>query len=587
MPIIAKKLILGKNLCYNLVMKTVYNCIECDRPLSGKQRSFCSDICKNDHFLNYDTVKARAIERKTRLISALTGGCRRCGYDENIAALSFYDRAGDSLHIDINILANSNYEKLVNKLKDAQVLCRNCAIKSSNDEEIEHICYSDISEKTSEKFHYNFVQLGINNDPILVLGVSGGVDSVVMLDLVSRVHPPAKIVVAHVNHALRPDSDTDEIFVKNLAKHYGVNFVSKKLPPYQTGNQEEYFRDERRKFLLGIAAKHNSSLLALAHNADDQAETFLMNALRGSGPAGLGAMSKQEGQIVRPLLDISRAEIEAYAKEHQLGWREDATNMDISYNRNYIRHRILPLLAHLKPDYLNAIQRTTRLQRRIEEHLKEEAKQIITDNQLQITRLKNISKPVLYEAIVMLYEQKKGDRQNFALSHIMSIEELMQDESGTKTLDLPGGIVARRRYDKLDFLPKKEHNNPSETSTKKLSTRVHTFGDWEVSITEGGKPSSTSIIIDAERLPRLAIRHRKPGDRIRSSGMAGRKRLQDIFVDAKIDRARRDNWPIVTDTETDEILWIPGLAGTKVDTKTKTLLTINIVEAAHETTKEK
>jgi len=606
--IIAKKTILGKNLCYNIVMKDIYNCIECGKPLSGKQRSFCSITCKNDHFLNYETVKLRATTRKRTLINAMKGGCHRCGYDTSLDALSFYDEVGQSLHIDTNILANSNYNRLLGKLQNCQVLCRNCVeeINSQNTqnmsenteihEEIVQKSYSDISEKTRRKFEYNFVQNGPKIDQILVLGVSGGVDSIVMLDLMASHHPADKLTIVHVNHALRPEADVDELFVKNMAQKYGISFLCKKLQPHTTGNQEEYFRDQRRQYLLEVAEDLGANFVALAHNADDQAETFIMNAMRGSGPAGLGAMKLRDKKLFRPLLDVSRAEIMAYAQTQKLTWHEDLTNADISYNRNYIRHRILPLMAQLNPDYLNSIQRTTKLQRRLDARLKAEALYVIeesqsgSENTIFIKNLRTLDKPLLYEVLGLLYEKTRGDRQNLSLSHLDAVTQLITAGAGTASLDLPGEVVARRRYDKLDFYPKKAHNIHSTPSTKKLLLGDQNFGAWHISVTKAESlPASNheNLVIDADFLPKITVRTREPGDRIASTGLAGRKKIQDLFIDAKIDREKRDTWPIIVQSDTNEVLWVPGLAKKTLDIKTKKLLTLNIVEAAHETTKEK
>ena len=124
--IIAKKRPSGKVLWYNIVMNDISNCMVCRKPLSGKQRSFCCTDCKNQYFLSYKAQKQRAEKRKAELIAEHGGKCEHCGYNFSLSALSFYDRAGGSLHIDANVLANSNFKKLEKELKNAQVLCRNC-----------------------------------------------------------------------------------------------------------------------------------------------------------------------------------------------------------------------------------------------------------------------------------------------------------------------------------------------------------------------------------------------------------------------------------------------------------------------------
>jgi len=634
----------GKNIWYNSVMKSVSNCIVCARPLSGKQRSFCSISCKNEYYLNYDALKARATKRKSELIQERGGSCNCCGYGSSLDALSFYDVEGETLGVDTNILANSSATTLKKKLVGAKVLCRNCYEEIQNPShvssrpsktsgEIPQGMLRDSSAAvgmTVTKFTDNLADSGLKAGQTIVLGVSGGIDSVVMLDLFAKNRSDLSVIVAHMNHGLRKESDADEKFVSTLAKKHNYKYKHSQILKNLriSGNQEEYFRDERRKFLLDTANGNGAKFVALAHNADDQAETFIMNAVRGSGPAGLGAMSMNEGQLLRPLLNISRAEIIEYARENGLYWHEDETNKDLSYKRNYIRHRLLPMLEQMNPEFLSAIHRTTYLQRKIDEHLKEEAHYVIQyatvipakagiqrgegldsssragmtiEKGVSAEHLRRLDKPLLYEVLGLLYEEAKGDRQDLSLAHLAAVEELIQSNDGTKTLDLPGNVEVGRHYDRLDFHLKLAHNIPSTPSTKKLKIGEQRFGTWNIQVEtlpkchpEQGEGSRAilrstqndrnTLVIDAEILTSFSIRTRKPGDRIVSLGMAGRKKLQDLFVDAKIDRDKRDGWPIFFDHDTDEVIWVPYLAKTVLIPKTKKLLKIKITEVPHETT---
>jgi tRNA(Ile)-lysidine synthase len=588
-------------------MKIISNCIVCQKPLSGKQRSFCSLKCKNDYYLGYQALKKRANERKQELINSFGGACKRCGYSASLDALSFYNKNGKTLSINTNLLANSNYNKLKMKLAGSQVLCRNCVEEVQNPTEDCRVANAPRNDVDLDiKFAENLKHCGVKPGQTIVLGVSGGVDSIVMLDLFSKVQLKLNIVVAHLNHGIREEAILDEKLVAGLAEKHGFGFVSKTISRPKEGNLEEKLRNERRQFLLQTTLKNGAAFLALAHNANDQAETFIMNAVRGSGPAGLGAMSMSEDQIIRPLLNFSRTEIESYAEQRDLRWHEDQTNTDISYNRNYVRHRILPLLERLNPEYLSAIHRTTHLQRQIDEHLKEEALRVISRNETTAERLRRLDKPLLYEVLSLLYEEVKGNRQNLSLSHLNAIEKLLKSSAGTKTLDLPENIVVRRAYDKLDFFAKLAHNIPSTPGTKKMKLGTQKFGDWEISISPlSSRPSKTSgeisqeflsdsstavgmtnknsIVIDADLLPHLILRTKKPGDKVEKVGLSGRKKLQDLFVDAKIDRSKRTFWPIIEDTSSGEVIWVPLLAKTKQKSKTKQLLIIRADEVNDET----
>jgi tRNA(Ile)-lysidine synthase len=606
-------------------MKPISNCLVCDSPLLGKQRSFCSVRCKNEHFLSYATLKVRANERKKLLIDKFGGNCSRCGYSTSLDALTFYDGNGESLRLNINTLANSNYGKLEERVRGALLLCKNCAEESKNTEEVCHVTDApsakgltgSIDTNFEKKFEENLIHCGVKQGQTIVLGVSGGVDSVTMLNLFSRSKLKLKLIVAHMNHGVRETAKNDETFVKELAEKYGYKFVSKTIIKPTVGNLEENLRNERRKFLLSVVNNNGGlqggTLLALAHNANDQAETFIMNAVRGSSPAGLGAMNMSDEMIIRPLLNFSRAEIEHYAKQNGLLWHEDETNKDISLSRNFVRYRVLPLFEQLNPTYLSAIHRTTHLQRQIDRHLKEEAYRVITNYQipkdkqirnskfkiqnyeLSAARLRRLDKPLLYEVLGLLYEEAKGNRQNLSLDHLSKIESLIKNDAGTKTLDLPEKVTARRRYDKLDFYQKKAHNIPSVPRTIKLRLGTQRFGEWEIVVKNptlnspeqsersrtrildsSVQPQNDDLVISADMLHHLSIRTRKPGDSIASIGLNGTKKLQDLFVDAKIDRVARDTWPILIDERDNKIIWIPYLAKTQMDIKNRKVLTINI-----------
>jgi tRNA(Ile)-lysidine synthase len=180
---------------------------------------------------------------------------------------------------------------------------------------------------------------------VYVVAVSGGVDSVVLLNLlhnkasISRV-APWKLVVAHIDHGIRDDSKDDRLFVLSLAEKYGLQFEfgEGRLGPDAS---EAAARDARYNFLRNVKNSVGAQAIITAHHEDDLLETAILNMLRGTGRKGLSSL-KSTDEIVRPLLGVPKSEIIAYAKSHGLEWREDSTNADIAYRRNYIRHKLLP-----------------------------------------------------------------------------------------------------------------------------------------------------------------------------------------------------------------------------------------------------
>jgi len=190
-----------------------------------------------------------------------------------------------------------------------------------------------------------------------VVAVSGGVDSVVLLDLL-RMHPGVKLTVAHFDHGMRPDSRDDRLFVQQLAKRYRLPFV------YHVGNlgagaSEATARKARYAFLKKAQAAAGAQAIVTAHHQDDMLETAVINLLRGTGRKGLTSLTSGEG-IIRPLLEIPKSELRDYAERHGLTWREDSTNANTDYLRNRIRHTVLPTWSQADKQRLLGIIRHMR-----------------------------------------------------------------------------------------------------------------------------------------------------------------------------------------------------------------------------------
>lgn len=190
-----------------------------------------------------------------------------------------------------------------------------------------------------------------------VIAVSGGVDSVVLLDVLSK-RETGELIVAHFDHGIRADSTEDEKFVEKLAKKYNLPFESGKghLGPKTS---EEEARHARYEFLKKILSKHKAAAIITAHHQDDLIETATINMLRGTGRKGLSSLKSRPG-LLRPLLGVPKKELVKYAKSHRLVWREDPTNIDQKYYRNYIRHSVLPKMsAANKQKLLKIIERAS------------------------------------------------------------------------------------------------------------------------------------------------------------------------------------------------------------------------------------
>lgn len=231
-----------------------------------------------------------------------------------------------------------------------------------------------------------------------VVAVSGGVDSVVLLDLLQK-QPDLKLVVAHYDHGIRPDSDQDKRLVKERAEYYGLPFVSRQ-GHLGADASEALARRERYKFLHEVRKAADAKAVVTAHHQDDVVETAVMNLLRGTGRRGLSSLRSTD-VIVRPLLRRNKEEIKAYALSRNLPWREDSTNTDLAYRRNYIRHVILPKLSHQqKQALLELIHKAHDLNDEIEAQLINHLHVRLHDDQLErkwfIQLSHNVAREVIY-----------------------------------------------------------------------------------------------------------------------------------------------------------------------------------------------
>ena len=291
----------------------------------------------------------------------------------------------------------------------------------------------------------------------LVVGVSGGADSVSLLlalaDLRTRKKLELRIIAAHFNHKLRPESDADEAFVKELAEKNDVEFVSGQMRRPNKGNLEEIARRERYKFLEASAIKGEAFAVLTAHTKNDQAETFLMNLIRGSGVTGLSAMrpvrEMESGtQLVRPLLSWAmRLDTEGFCQDNHVGYRTDPMNDDPRFTRVRVRKDLIPRLAEYNPKIIETLARTAEMLSGLE-----------TDDvqapaaSLPISELRILPKPALYRTLRSWLRSRRSDLRRIELKHIESIERLIQSQKSGRAVELPGGQTVIKQNGQLSFV---------------------------------------------------------------------------------------------------------------------------------------
>lgn len=289
----------------------------------------------------------------------------------------------------------------------------------------------------------------INSGDKIVVGVSGGPDSLTLLTLLNKYKSKFnyEIIVAHVNHLIRKDSTDDEQFVENYCKKNGIKFYYKRvnvqeIAKQQKKGEEEVGRNERYKFFDEICEKENANKIAIAHNMNDNAETMLLNLIRGTGLNGLEGIqpSQYNNRFIRPLINCNRNEIEDFCKENNLEPRIDSTNKENIYKRNIIRNKLIPFLKELNPNIIETLSRTSVIIAENNEFIQKEAQKNfnkiteLKSNLVEID-LKDFNKmPIaMRKAIIQLSIDKlNGNIRNISKKNIDDIIKLAENNIGNK-----------------------------------------------------------------------------------------------------------------------------------------------------------
>ncbi|QXE92370.1 tRNA lysidine(34) synthetase TilS [Geomonas subterranea] len=414
----------------------------------------------------------------------------------------------------------------------------------------------------------------------VVVAVSGGADSVALLDILTRLDDERlDLVVAHLNHCLRgAESDGDEKFVSDLATRYHLPFVAIRVDVASFAiaegfSLEDAGRQARYAFFHEVARRRGATSIAVAHHLDDQAETVLIRLLRGAGGTGLSAMAASGDNLIkRPLLQISRAELEHYLKSRGLSWRTDSTNADTAILRNSIRHELIPTLRKYNP--------------RISERLAATAEILAADEELlahltgsafdRLARVDNDK--VIFGIEALLKEHRglrlrlyrhglhelRGDLMRIALTHLDAIDRLARSSRPNASLKLPGALRVERCYDRLSFTcaappvaQRWEHVVTGEGShllPNGMTLTVRLVPPPQDPAT--GSQKLAYLSAEGAPFPWL-VRPFTPGDRFTPLGMTGSQKVKELFINEKLPLHERSRVPLVFSAG--EIVWVAGV----------------------------
>ena len=428
------------------------------------------------------------------------------------------------------------------------------------------------------------------NSRVLV-AVSGGPDSIVLLHLFKKLsleNSNIKLAIAHLNHLSRgEDSNKDSVFVVELGKKTKLDtFVEAIDVSLLRKNTNTSFQESARliryDFLRRIFSQWKGDLIALGHNADDQAETVLINLLRGSGLLGLTGIRAQRDIFIRPLHGCFRSEIDDYIHAHDLKYCSDETNFENKYLRNKVRLELIPFLELYNPKIKSILTVTSAILTDDEDYLVKQVDEKLIEvgfryfensyTSLDI-KLLNSQHPAMQKRLVrhaiFIF---KGNLRSISVRHILEILRLVKCGVSSKEIHLPNGLVALFVDGKLTFCNKSyvEKVVKKKSSVVTLSARINVPGFTDIGFRGLGFNVSFLSVDDFREFslspniayfdyhktgPNLKMRLFRPGDNFIPLGMKGRKKIKSFFIDEKIDQDERKLIPFLT-TENDFIIWI-------------------------------
>lgn len=415
----------------------------------------------------------------------------------------------------------------------------------------------------------------------LIVGVSGGADSVALMDLLATLPDfPLQLIIAHLNHCLRGDeSDEDELFVQRLADRYQLPCELRRsdvrqLAQQQRSSLEEAGRTARYAFFNELRTQYRAAAVVVAHHVDDQAETLLLRLLRGAGTTGLSAMAPiNQAGIIRPLLGISRQELRKHLKDRQLTFREDSSNSDQAYLRNRIRHELLPLLQEYNPAIAQRLSATASLLGEDETlltHCTETTFQQLSRSgtgwsALSLSGLRQQPRPLRLRLYRRAIQDSLGNLQRFELRHYQLLDNLLLEGKTGASLNLPCKLIALLTTDQLLVAPKELLQPAPPCSCTIDATGRYELGNGLTLTLEQAQPplswqglSGTTSYVDPAQAPfPWQVRPIAPGDRLELLGSKGSRSLQDLLTDLKIPRYLRPCLPLIC--QDNRPLWLAGI----------------------------
>ncbi|MDF2906462.1 MAG: hypothetical protein K0R34_1783 [Herbinix sp.] len=458
----------------------------------------------------------------------------------------------------------------------------------------------------------------LNKGDRIVVGVSGGADSICLLHVLKQLSAEYELflIIVHINHGIRgEEADQDELFVKNLCHQEGLEyrcleFDVPELAKREGMSDEEAGRKVRYESFYKVCEMELCNKVAIAHNRNDNAETVLFNLFRGSSIRGLSGIEPRrtvqlgfgEVVLIRPLLGVTRTDIEEYLNREEIGYRTDSSNLSDDYSRNKIRNHVLTYATSaINRQSIGNITEAASSLREIEDYLNGNILhryRALVRQELQYYKIS--VKDLLSEHIViqkgilrLIMEALAGVRKDLEAKHVNSVLSLLSKQVG-KRVNLPYNIIAEREYEDICLYLEVRMQEEDHSKDVFLPVKVRIPGRTE--LTQAGKGVVTELMSYKNREPipksscakwfdydkienAVEIRTRREGDYLQINESGGRKKLKDYFIDQKVPKKERDKQLLVTDGS--NVMWIPGMGDRmseryKVDESTTKVLLIKL-----------
>lgn len=421
---------------------------------------------------------------------------------------------------------------------------------------------------------YDFLlnKIKLNQNDTIVVGVSAGPDSMALLYMLNELKKKIgyKIVVAHVNHNVRVESYEEAEFLKDYCEKNDIIFEMMIITKYGDDNFHNEARNIRYKYYEELIDKYGANYLMTGHHADDLMETILMRIVRGSTLRGYSGFSdlvvKDKYKIARPLISVTKKELEDFDKENNIPYRIDKSNFKDKYTRNRYRMTVLPFLkeedSHVHDKFIKFSKQIMECDEFIEKMVTNEIDNVYQDGIIDIDKFKKldivIKKRIIDYIFSMIYQDyiiAIDDR------HVDLVLEAINSNKANVIFNLPNNYLIVKEYNKLYFKKNIDTIMPYdiELTNEVFLPNGFTIKRVDSSNTDGNdilRLNSSDVVLP------LRVRTRKNGDRIKVKNMNGTKKVNEVLINAKIPLAKRDLWPIVVDS-TDKIVWIPKVKKSK------------------------